>query len=69
MNPTAKAYARESISMLAGALLLLAVEIWALFDLGFIRLKDPEAAQRAVAAAYWDETYSKIAVNPQPEER
>jgi len=69
VNSTAKAYARESASMLAGALLLLAVEVWALFDLGFIRLKDPEAAQKAVAAAYWDETYSKIAVNPQPEER
>ena len=58
-------YAKASIGIVAGVLLTLAVETWALFDMGFIRLKDPQAAEKAVAAAYWDEVYTKIAVNPQ----
>ena len=46
-------------------MLTLAVEVWAFVDFGFIRLKDTQAAEKAVASAYWDECYSKIAVNPQ----
>ena len=63
---TAKAeYTKAAIGIVVGVLLLLVVEVWAFVDLGFIRLKDPMAAEKAVAAAYWDECYSKIAVNPQ----
>jgi hypothetical protein len=63
---TARAeFFKAGIGIVAGVALTLAVEVWLLFDLGFIRLRDPLAADKAVAAAYWDETYSKIAVNPQ----
>ena len=67
---TAKAdYAKAAIGIVVGVLLLLVVEVWAFVDLGFIRLKDPLAANKAVEAAYWDEVYTTIAVNPQEEER
>ena len=56
-------YAKASLGIVAGVCLTLAVEVWALVDMGFIRLRDPQAAEKAVEAAYWDETYSKIAVN------
>ena len=62
-------YAKASLGIVAGVCLTLAVEVWVLVDMGFIRRRDPQAAEKAVAAAYWDETYSKIAVNPQDEER
>ena len=63
---TARAeYVKASIAMIAGVALTLAVEAWAFVDLGFIRLKDPMAAEKAVAAAYWDEVYTTAAVNPQ----
>ena len=58
-------YAKAGIGIVAGVFLTLAVETWALFDFGFIRLRDPQAGEKAVAAAYWDEVYTKIAVNPQ----
>ena len=58
-------YAKISISMIVGVLLTLAVELWLLVDFGFIRLKDPKAGEKAVEAAYLDECYSMIAVNPQ----
>lgn len=58
-------YAKASLGIVAGVVLTLAVEVWALVDMGFIRYRDPQAAEKSVAAAYWDETYSKIAVNPQ----
>ena len=58
-------YAKASLGIVAGVCLTLAVEVWVLVDMGFIRRRDPQAAEKAVAAAYWDETYSKIAVNPQ----
>lgn len=67
---TARAeYAKASLGIVAGVCLTLAVEIWALVDMGFIRRRDPQAAEKAVAAEYWDEVYTKIAVNPQDEER
>lgn len=58
-------YAKASLGIVAGVCLTLAVEVWALVDMGFIRRRDPQAAEKAVAAAYWDEVYTKIAVNPQ----
>ena len=67
---TARAeYAKASLGIVAGVCLTLAVEVWVLVDMGFIRRRDPQAAEKAVAAEYWDETYSLIAVNPQDEER
>ena len=63
---TARAeYAKASLGIVAGVLLTLAVEVWALVDMGFIRHRDPQAVEKAVAAAYWDEVYTIIAVNPQ----
>ena len=58
-------WAKASIGIVSGVLLTLAVELWLLVDFGFIRKRDPQAAEKALAAAYWDEVYSKIAVNPQ----
>jgi hypothetical protein len=60
-------YAKASLGIVVGVCLTLAVEVWALVDLGFIRRKDQRAAEKAIEAAYWDEVYTKIAVNPQPE--
>ena len=58
-------YAKASLGIVAGVCLTLAVEVWALVDMGFIRRRDPQAAEKDVEAAYWDEVYSLIAVNPQ----
>lgn len=57
-------YAKAGIGIVAGVALALAVEVWALFDLGFIRLKDPMDAEKAVAAAYWNEVYVRAEVCP-----
>lgn len=62
---TGQEWAKASIGIVAGVLLTLAVEVWLLVDFGFIRKRDPQADENAVAAAYRDEVYSKIAVNPQ----
>lgn len=62
---TGAEYAKASLAIVAGVCLTLAVEVWALVDMGFIRRRDPQAAEKAVAAAYWDEVYTRIAVNPQ----
>ena len=58
-------YAKASLGIVAGVCLTLAVEVWALVDMGFIRRRDPQAAEKAVESAYWDEVYQRIALNPQ----
>ena len=60
-------WAKAGIGIVAGVALTLAVEVWALFDLGFIRLKDPMSAEKAVAAAYWNEVYVRAEVCQQDE--
>lgn len=60
---------KNSGFMLAGALLVVAIQTCALFHFGFIRKRDPLAGEKAVKAAYWEEVYATIAVNPQDEER
>ena len=53
--------------MLSGALFLLAVQTWAAFDVGIVHRRDPQAAQRAVEAEYWNEVYTMIAARGEEE--
>lgn len=55
-------WAKAGIGIVAGVAITLAVEVWMLFDFGFIRLRDPLAGEKAVAAAYWDEVYTRAEV-------
>lgn len=57
-------YAKASLGIVAGVVLTLAVEVWALVDMGFIRRRDPQAAEKAVAASYWNEVYVRAEVCP-----